>query len=157
MDCTTQRDETNTDETIVPAQNLLAFSEYSNPVLNVLDEQTEGQTQARERKKWPTIVVTTSITLPTAVEVTSPKTTELVHTHAHPSQQEELRAMVNQSLRRNTFGQQLPTSPIIPIFTNTIQGDQVVNVTATTASTMHMTSVTTTGEIFPDLSTRLVK
>ena len=58
--------------------------------------------------------------------------------------------MVNQSLRGNTFGQQLPTYPIIPIFTNTIEGDQVVNVPGTIASTMHTTSVTTVGEILPD-------
>ena len=47
--------------------------------------------------------------------------------------------------------QQLPTSPIIPIFTNTIQGDQVVSVPATTSSTMQRTSVATTGEILPDI------
>ena len=58
--------------------------------------------------------------------------------------------MVNQSLRGNTFRWQLPTSPIIPIFTNTIQENQVVNVPATTASTMQMASVTTSGEILPD-------
>ena len=59
--------------------------------------------------------------------------------------------MVNQNLRGNTLGQQLPTSPIIHIFTNAIQGDQIVNVIATTASTMYMTSVTTAREILPDL------
>ena len=35
----------------------------------------------------------------------------------------------------------------MPIFTNNIQGHQVVNVPATISSTMHVTSVTTAGEI----------
>ena len=35
---TTQRNETNPDETTVPPQNLSTFSEYSNTVLRVLDE-----------------------------------------------------------------------------------------------------------------------
>ena len=39
----TQRDETNPDKTIVPPQNLSAFSEYSKTVLRALDEQTECQ------------------------------------------------------------------------------------------------------------------
>ena len=101
---TTQRDETHPDETIVPPQNLSAFSEYSATVLRVLDEQTEGQPQLREREEWLPVLVGTSITLPIAVEGTSPQTTELVYTHAHPTQQEELRAMVSQSLSGNTFG-----------------------------------------------------
>ena len=69
---TIQTDETNSDETILPPQNLSAFSKYSNTVLRVLDEQTEGKLHLRERNKWPTILVTSSITLPTAVEDTSP-------------------------------------------------------------------------------------
>ena len=37
------------------------------------------------------------------------------------------------------------------ILTNTIWGDQVVNVPATTASTIHMTRVNTAGKILPDM------
>ena len=95
------------------------------------------------------------ITLPTAIKSTSPKITELVYTHSHANQQEQLRTMVNQSLKGNIFEQQLPTSPIIPIFTNTIQRDQVVSVPTTTGSTMHRTSVTTAEKNFARLlSTR---
>ena len=82
---TSQRDDTNPDET-----TLSAFSEYSNKFLGVLGEQTEGQPLSRERKKWPAVLVTILITLPTAVEGISPHTTELVYTCTHPTQQEEL-------------------------------------------------------------------
>ena len=47
-DHTTQRDETNPDETIVPLQNLSAFSEYSNTIVRVLGEQTEGEPKLRK-------------------------------------------------------------------------------------------------------------
>ena len=51
-------------------------------------------------EKWPVVLVTTtSITLPTADEGTSPKNTKLVYIHTHPTQQQELRTMVNQNLR----------------------------------------------------------
>ena len=39
---TTQRDETNPDKTIVPPQNLSAFSEYSNNVLRELDKRLKA-------------------------------------------------------------------------------------------------------------------
>ena len=47
---TTQRDETNPKETILLPQKLSAFSEYSSTVLRLLNEQTEGQPQSRDRE-----------------------------------------------------------------------------------------------------------
>ena len=43
MVCTTEKDETNSNEAMVPAKHLSAFSEYSNTVLRELNEQNEGQ------------------------------------------------------------------------------------------------------------------